>query len=629
MAARAARRRACQGNPADQPDPPLCECDGGPAMTAPSVKPREAAAVCRPLATHALVRGELPAAGSGAVQPGSRPGARTAQPWQSGTVSGRYDLDARDASEPHVDVAVLAPLAIEEAAIVKAIGNCSVYPLRGQPAHLGEIAGQRVLVFRAGAGNASAAVAAERVIATWNPARVLLVGIAGGVQDPSTGMQPGDILLPDQVVGYELAKVTRDGTARRYEVYRPDAELLARARSLRPAAWAEGITTRRPGDPHGRIRPLVHVGPMLAGDKILANRTGLASVRRAWPKAIGIEMEGLGVALAAYQNGPGFLIVRAVSDFADSAKDDVWQEYAAEAAACFAVAVLARASPGTTDRDTWRRGGTATASPGQAETYQGPAIVQWSPREVPRVVRGSLWSAQAGSFEPELGRQLVFEGVAGGARFPVVVHTEPVELLTAVDILVVPQNVYLEMPQHFKASVAAAVAQASARRGSSGEIVADVVGDQLREWMRRYARPGLPVAPATMVATSPGEMAQNHIRRLYHIAIAEPRPDSNDYHIAPTTVAQAVRKVLATARAERSEFDPPLRSVAFPLLGSGRGGLNPAVSFAWLWAALESELRQDSEWEIHFITKHRATAALVAAGLLRSGAIPMTPEDPG
>lgn len=243
---------------------------------------------------------------------------------------------------PHVDVAILVALPVEELAIVEAIGNCSVYPWRAMSLHLGGITGQQVVVFPIGGkGNARAAQAAELVIGAWNPALLLLAGIAGGIKVLSAGMLQGDILVPDQVVGYELAKVTSGDTARRYEVYRSSAKLLARARSLRHEDWAGGITMPRPGDPHGRIRPLVHTGPVLTGDKVLADDVTVADLRRDWPEAIGVEMESLGVALAAHQHGVGFFMVKAVSDFADERKDDEWHRYAAAAAARFAVAVLA------------------------------------------------------------------------------------------------------------------------------------------------------------------------------------------------------------------------------------------------------------------------------------------------
>lgn len=497
---------------------------------------------------------------------------------------------------PRATVAILAALAVEEAAIIKALGNCAAYQERGQLFHVGDAGGQRVLVFRIGMGNASAAVTTARLIDAWNLTRLMLVGIAGGAQGAAADMRPGDILVPDQVVGYELAKVTPGDTARRYEVYRPDPELLAYALSLRPADWADEITVPRPDDPSERIRPVIHSGPVLTGDKVMADEKALADLRVAWPKAIGIEMESLGVAMAAYQSRAGFLMVKAVSDFASHVKDDSWQRYAAEAAARFAVAVLA-----------------GSARPARTSRLSG------EPRAI---VIGQVDDDVPG----RLGAPAIADGrptaLRSGSRLPVTVHAEPVELLSDVAILVVPQNVFLEVPQHFTQSVSAAVGRASVRRGESGEITADVVGDELRDWLRRHSRPGLAVAPGTVIITSPGEMAGNRIRRLYHAAIAVPRPGTNDYHVEPSAVVDAVGNVLTAARRERAEFDPPLSSIGFPLLGADRGGLEPGTSVSWLWTALEREWRGDPEWDIHFIAKDRIMAELVVGALLEAGAAP-------
>lgn len=48
-------------------------------------------------------------------------------------------------------------------------------------------------------------------------------------------------------------------------------------------------------------------------------------------------MEASGIAAALYQmkNAPSFVMVKAICDFADSEKNDAWQEYAAYASAIF------------------------------------------------------------------------------------------------------------------------------------------------------------------------------------------------------------------------------------------------------------------------------------------------------
>jgi O-acetyl-ADP-ribose deacetylase (regulator of RNase III) len=221
----------------------------------------------------------------------------------------------------------------------------------------------------------------------------------------------------------------------------------------------------------------------------------------------------------------------------------------------------------------------------------------------------------------ELDQQIKLLGQVGDDRFPIIVHIEPVELLSDVDILVVSENVYLQLPQYFKSSVSAAVRRAAALKSVDGEIVTDVVGNELASWMRHHGRAGLPVAPGTVAAVTPGQMANQRIRRTYHAAIANPIPGTNHYDIEPTAIVSSVRNVFSLARAERDLFSPALSSLAFPLLGAGRGGLDPATSFAWLWTAVEREVGDDRPWTIHFVTRRRASAELIVTKLGEAGAI--------
>jgi len=225
----------------------------------------------------------------------------------------------------------------------------------------------------------------------------------------------------------------------------------------------------------------------------------------------------------------------------------------------------------------------------------------------------------------ELDQQITLLGRADGSRFPIVIHVEPVELISNVDILVVPENVYFQLPQYFKSSVSAAVRRAAAVKSADGEIVTDVVGSELAQWTHRHGRAGLPVAPGTVAAVAPGQLAAQRIRRIYHVAIAVPIPGTNNYDVDPTAIVGGVRNAFSLARAERESFEPPLSSLAFPLFGAGRGNLDPAISFTWLWTALQREVQDGRSWTIHFITRRRVLAELILAKLDEAGAIAERP----
>lgn len=249
-------------------------------------------------------------------------------------------------------------------------------------------------------------------------------------------------------------------------------------------------------------------------------------------------------------------------------------------------------------------------------------VIEQVAEEILKLCQPAPSRPATGAGPPELAGEIALDCRAGDASFPVVVHVEPVELLRDVDVVVAPTNLYLEMPQPYKASVSAALRRAAARRAPDGATVADTILDELQAWVRDHGRPGLPVTAGTVAVTSSGALNRQGIRRIYHTAVASPRPGTNDYDVEPTAIARAVSNTFALARAERDLFSPRLNSLGFPLLGAGRGGMDPAVSFTWIWSALEREIRRDNSWHIHFITRRRATAEIIVAGIGQSGASP-------
>ncbi|GAA1507906.1 hypothetical protein GCM10009677_45780 [Sphaerisporangium rubeum] len=224
-------------------------------------------------------------------------------------------------------------------------------------------------------------------------------------------------------------------------------------------------------------------------------------------------------------------------------------------------------------------------------------------------------AAAGGRDVPAVGRARRLVVRAGDADVTITVHRAPVETLRGMDVLVSSENIYLEMAKTYRSSLSATLRNAAARRAVTGEMVDDVLQRELREWLRAHGREGMPVTPGTVVATSPGELARQGVRRVYHAATAVPRPGTDGYTVDPAAVLRAVRSVFAMARAERDRFGPPLRSLCFPVFGAGRGGLPPETGLAYLWAALEPELSVPGPWDVHLMTRKERTAAAVVTGL--------------
>lgn len=199
---------------------------------------------------------------------------------------------------------------------------------------------QVIVLSLLGMGRVNAANATNDAIHRWNPKSVLLIGIAGGIGGKDVRI--GDVLVSDQIVDYELQKITSEGPEVRYEVYRVAPRWQAIARTLDDDEWMPLIRASRPDDGS----PRRHIGPIATGDKVIAFDDILRRYQQAWPRLIGVEMEAGGVASAAFHQAeaPGFFMVRGVSDLANQDKNsprvEGWREYACAVAAAYAVGMI-------------------------------------------------------------------------------------------------------------------------------------------------------------------------------------------------------------------------------------------------------------------------------------------------
>lgn len=185
-------------------------------------------------------------------------------------------------------------------------------------------------------GRLDAAISVNEGIVRWRPSVILLCGISGGFG--KKGVARGDIVVANQIVDYEHQKLREEQTEYRWRSHQVDRMLLSAAQNLRPDEWKGDITSERPGDGSSTV----HFGPIASGDKVVARERFIAELHKRWSDALGVEMEGAGavVAAASAQERPRFLMIRSISDLADSNKDDSWREYACAAAAAFTVSLI-------------------------------------------------------------------------------------------------------------------------------------------------------------------------------------------------------------------------------------------------------------------------------------------------
>jgi len=247
-------------------------------------------------------------------------------------------------------------------------------------------------------GTVSAATVATNMLRTFTGIRFgLMVGIGGGIPNSHKGVdiRLGDVVVsqPDGthggVVQYDLRKNLGDGVLEPKRVLRPPPTLLltalanlqsrhkmygnqisetmsamiqrfprlAKGGYVYPGLETDtlfcsnveghqdgshctecqnGIVHRQPREEHG---PEVHYGVIASGNELMKNAVERARLGREFGAKC-VEMEAAGL-----MNDFPCVVVRGICDYADSHKNDVWQEYAAVTAAGFAKELLATVKP--------------------------------------------------------------------------------------------------------------------------------------------------------------------------------------------------------------------------------------------------------------------------------------------
>lgn len=180
-----------------------------------------------------------------------------------------------------------------------------------------------------GAGGTGGAIRTiEEGIKQLAPAAVMMVGIAFGA-DPRN-QQIGDILVSERIFDYELQRVG--------QTIIPRGDKVSASHRLLNRCRDGAIEWRIAGE-----AGYVQFGLLLSGAKLVDNQDFRAQLISFAPEAIGGEMEGAGLYAAAQGHKVDWILIKAISDWADGHKAEnkqPHQELAADRAARFALHVI-------------------------------------------------------------------------------------------------------------------------------------------------------------------------------------------------------------------------------------------------------------------------------------------------
>lgn len=174
----------------------------------------------------------------------------------------------------------------------------------------GELCGVSVVLVESGIGKVNSAIATTLLITHYHVDKVINTGSAGSL----AGHQIGDVVVSDVVryhdvdataFGYEMGQVPQMPA-----VYRADETLT----QLAVSAIQKG--TQR-----------AHVGEIVSSDSFIGKQGQLQRIQEQFPTAQCTEMEGASIAQACHVLGVPFVIVRAISDSADTQAAMTFDEF--------------------------------------------------------------------------------------------------------------------------------------------------------------------------------------------------------------------------------------------------------------------------------------------------------------
>ena len=229
---------------------------------------------------------------------------------------------SRRPPENATDIVILTALDEERDAVLRYLDSPQEVKVKERISYHAKMGGRDVVLLSMhGMGNTRAAAITQQAIGVWNPKTIFLLGIAGGIPKPEERLL-GDLLIPDLLVQYDYGKATPVGLERRFEPYRLSLDWLNLAHAMKPAEWVHRIQVPRPDGTTGRVLPAVHFGTVMSGNQVVTDPMLVGELQQVWPQMVGVEMEGIGVALAAYhaESRPEVFVVKAISDWADPAK---------------------------------------------------------------------------------------------------------------------------------------------------------------------------------------------------------------------------------------------------------------------------------------------------------------------
>lgn len=199
-------------------------------------------------------------------------------------------------------IGIIGAMDAEVNGLIKKLDGHKVDCVGGIEFHTGKLLRREVVIARCGVGKVFAAMCAEAMIIRYAPSLIVNTGVAGGLD---SSLSCGDIVVAEKLCQHDMdtsALGDEKGLISGInKVYFESDEAAVDAVML--SAYELGITVKR--------------GVIATGDKFIADGADRERIISEFG-ASACEMEGGAIAHTAFVNNTPFVVIRAISDGANS-----------------------------------------------------------------------------------------------------------------------------------------------------------------------------------------------------------------------------------------------------------------------------------------------------------------------
>jgi 5''-methylthioadenosine/S-adenosylhomocysteine nucleosidase len=183
--------------------------------------------------------------------------------------------------------------------------------VHGHVYHEGVIGRHEVVLIKSGIGKVMSALAVSLLVDNFSVDAIINTGSAGGI---GAGLSVGDLVFADRLA-YNDVDVTAFGydygqMAGQDLYYKSSKYFIAQLREVYPAG---------------------KVGLITSGDSFISSQSKIDQVKKHFPDALAVEMEGASIAQAASNLNCPFVVIRAISDTADEKASLSFDEFIIQA----------------------------------------------------------------------------------------------------------------------------------------------------------------------------------------------------------------------------------------------------------------------------------------------------------